>query len=408
MDTNSGSEYQFPIFISSTDYDLRDLRAELQRFLSELGYRPILSSAEGFADKAPQLQPWECCLPVLQQCFVVILVIDAKYGQRFAWPSFPDISRGMDISPTHAEYRLSLSQRKRMLVFVREEISSFYSAYRKALDTANGDATKAKQLLETVLPNRISPDVLEFFEEVKRTSPIPWIRTFRDVTDIKTEVRKKLLNELAEVFLIREGHVDTLIQKLSEVLEDLTPEARERALKRIGATRALIEGFENLTKELRESKEKELEARNALERNRSQLEQLEKNSAEAAKLRDQVGEQASQLRELKSQISDLERLRNGVLGFSAPSVSVLSPSSGQSSVLGSLGKRSAGVAAFSTADCAKCGAPAFSPGATLITPNVCGKCKRTLCDKCWNRTASISVSTICPDCRAASMGLSLE
>jgi hypothetical protein len=68
-------EYVFPIFISSTDYDLIDLRAELARYLFELGYRPILSSSEGFPDSFPELEPWESCLPVLESCYVVILII---------------------------------------------------------------------------------------------------------------------------------------------------------------------------------------------------------------------------------------------------------------------------------------------------------------------------------------------
>ena len=44
------SNIDFPIFISSTHYDLVDLRAELSAFLDNLGYRPVLSSEEGFPD----------------------------------------------------------------------------------------------------------------------------------------------------------------------------------------------------------------------------------------------------------------------------------------------------------------------------------------------------------------------
>lgn len=37
---SSSSEYAFPIFVSSTDYKLVDLRAELARHLREAGYEP--------------------------------------------------------------------------------------------------------------------------------------------------------------------------------------------------------------------------------------------------------------------------------------------------------------------------------------------------------------------------------
>jgi len=66
------SEYTFPIFISSTEYNLKDLRAELASFLAESGYKPILSSAEGFPDSSPNLEPWESCIPVLESSFVMI------------------------------------------------------------------------------------------------------------------------------------------------------------------------------------------------------------------------------------------------------------------------------------------------------------------------------------------------
>ncbi len=90
MTMDTSSEYTFPIFISSTDYNLKDLRAELARFLSELGYRPILSSAEGFPDSSPILEPWESCLPVLDKCFVMVLVIDGQYGTALKWPNYKD------------------------------------------------------------------------------------------------------------------------------------------------------------------------------------------------------------------------------------------------------------------------------------------------------------------------------
>jgi len=74
------SEYQFPIFISLPEYNLIDLRAELAHILNVLGYRPILSSSEGFPDKTRKLQPWKSCLPVLNHCFVIIIIIDNRYG----------------------------------------------------------------------------------------------------------------------------------------------------------------------------------------------------------------------------------------------------------------------------------------------------------------------------------------
>lgn len=87
----TSSEYTFPIFISSTDYNLKDLRAELARFLTELGYKPVLSSAEGFPDSSPKLEPWESCLPVLDRCFIIVLIIDGRYGIPLPWLNYKEI-----------------------------------------------------------------------------------------------------------------------------------------------------------------------------------------------------------------------------------------------------------------------------------------------------------------------------
>ena len=84
----NSSEYQIQIFISSTHYNLVDLRAELRRFLGELGYRPILSSSEGFPDRSPKFEPWESCLPVFHCCSLMILIIDGKYRRSLKWPNF--------------------------------------------------------------------------------------------------------------------------------------------------------------------------------------------------------------------------------------------------------------------------------------------------------------------------------
>jgi hypothetical protein len=127
----TSSEYTFPIFISSTDYNLKDLRAELARYLENSGYKAILSSAEGFPDSSPILEPWESCLPALEHSFVMTLIIDGKYGQSLEWPNFSDQFKDRKVSPTHAEYIFAHQSKKRMFVFIRKELMAYYQSYRK-------------------------------------------------------------------------------------------------------------------------------------------------------------------------------------------------------------------------------------------------------------------------------------
>jgi len=255
MDTSS--EYTFPIFISSTDYNLKDLRAELARFLSELGYRPILSSAEGFPDSSPILEPWESCLPVLDKCFVMVLVIDGQYGTALKWPNYKDYFNEDKYSPTHGEYLFAHKTRKRMLVFIRKSLMPLYQSYRTTIDNCNNDKDAAKEILVKTLPKHVSFETLDFINMVKTARPIPWINEFDDITYIKKEVQKKMLNELAELFLIRNKHLETIIDSFNKVIDSLSPEEQKKALSKINATKEMIDAVEKLgdyKKELEQTK----------------------------------------------------------------------------------------------------------------------------------------------------------
>ena len=257
--TITSSEYGFPIFISSTDYNLIDLRAELAKYLSELGYRPILSSSDGFHDNSPILEPWESCLQVLRSAYVMVLVIDGKYGEPFEWKNFDSIIGGRKVSPTHAEYIFAHKTKMRMLVFIRKELLIYYQTYREVLKNYDGDKVKAKETLAISLPKHIAFKTLEFIEEVKTSGPIPWIKAFDNVTDIKQEVQRKMLNELAEIFLFKNQHLEAVVRAFSTVLDDLPADKRKETLEKIGATKEFTAEIESQTKvilDLKKEKDK--------------------------------------------------------------------------------------------------------------------------------------------------------
>ena len=283
------SYYRFPIFISSTHYDLIDLRAELSSHLSSLGYDPIVSSEAGFPDNTPKLAPWESCLPVLSTCFMMILIIDSKYGAKLEWKHYDEICKNEKISPTHAEYRFAHSKRIRMIVFIRKEIMAHYQSYKRLRDEGKTD-TGTRELLNKTLPKRINFETLQFISEVKRITPIPWIKEFDDVTEVKREVQSKLTNELAEVFLLRKKHKETLIKKLNEFLESKTNPEKVEILNELDIKSDLLEQIKSekiKTKEL----EQQLESLRVDEEEKSQQlkQQIEDQRREIQRLIDECG-----------------------------------------------------------------------------------------------------------------------
>ena len=68
--------------------------------------------------------------------------------------------------------------------------------------------------MEAILPEHISFEALKFIHEVKTTTPIPWINEFDDTTIVESETQKKLVNELAQVFMLKDRHTQTVIELL--------------------------------------------------------------------------------------------------------------------------------------------------------------------------------------------------
>lgn len=210
------SRPEIPIFVSSTVFNLRDLRAEVKRWLSGLGFQPCLSSDDGFPDYA-NLKPWESCLPVLEKAALVIVIIDDKYGAaNLDWPHYPDYK---GCSPTHAEFRHAKTRGKRLLVFISKEAMHWYGIYR--------ERRKAGQEVTSGWPPRTSLELLKFVEEVKTSEPIVWISQFEDVVELKRILKQRVLADIARAFLEREEYLKETIDILNQAIAQLPPEQRD-------------------------------------------------------------------------------------------------------------------------------------------------------------------------------------
>ncbi len=407
MDTSS--EYTFPIFISSTDYNLKDLRAELARFLSELGYRPVLSSAEGFPDSSPILEPWESCLPVLDKCFVMVLVIDGQYGTGLKWPNYKDYFEEENFSPTHGEYVFAHKTRKRMLVFIRKSLMPHYQSYRVTMDTCKEDKVEARRILSPTLPPYVTFETLDFINKVKTTKPIPWINEFDDITSVKKEIQKKMLNELAELFLIKNKHFETVIDSFNKVMDSLTLEEQRKALGKINATKEITDAVEKLEG-----------FKTELEETKTELEKAKtSNSKDKDKFEIKINALTKKITELENETlsssSSQFFIKDGQVKIGNPNYldsSFISLSSGVRFNSGSLGST---VFGFNSKKCDSCGKLENDPlriNASVVSVfgspfNTCPSCKRLLCGDCWPKYSSLSIaSTIltngqnnkCPKC----------
>lgn len=153
--------YSSQIFVSSSCYELRDLRAALKGWLEDRGFSPQMSDDGGFPHSAG-MPPYASCLLVLEQCQLVVGVVDRAYGKGFEnWGPYPQLK---GCSPTHGELRYALDQKKRVLIYVQQDIWNFYEVWRKDEKAFQDSAPKGLELA-----------TLEMLHEFKKRTPVPWV-----------------------------------------------------------------------------------------------------------------------------------------------------------------------------------------------------------------------------------------
>lgn len=395
-DMDTSSEYTFPIFISSTDYNLKDLRAELARFLSELGYRPILSSAEGFPDSSPILEPWESCIPVLDKCFVMVLIIDGQYGTALNWPNYKDFFNDEKISPTHGEYIFAHKTRKRMLVFIRKALMPHYQSYRTTIENCGNDKAKAIEALKPTLPDYVTFETLDFINKVKTTKPIPWINEFDDITSVKKEIQKKMLNELAELFLVKNKHFETVIDSFNKVMDSLSLEGQKKALSKINATKEITEAVDKLEQYKKELEDTTKELEKTKSTNLKDKEKYEKKIETLSKKINNLEEETQSSSNSQFFIKD-GQIRLGNPNYIDASFIKFGPGATFGNSLtfntGSIGNRSFFQIGKKCDGCGKIENNNLGTASHIYFNrqfNTCPSCKRELCNDCWPKYGSLS------------------
>ena len=205
--------YSLQVFLSSACYELRDLRSAVQSWLKSLGLSPMLSNDNGFPHYAG-LPPYASCLQVLEECTLVIGVIERQYGHPFNdWGPY---GQYLGLSPTHAELRHSLELGKRLLLYVNHETLAFYEIWRN--NKANFENLNP--------PKNLEVDTLQMLEELKTRKPAPWISRFSDVSDLLESLKQELVNQLYDHLRDREKQAADSANYLLEKITEAAPEVR--------------------------------------------------------------------------------------------------------------------------------------------------------------------------------------
>lgn len=154
------------IFVSSTCYDLQEIRFQLRNFITDFGYDAVMSEFDDiFYDYDKHVQ--DSCLDEISKCQLFLLVVGNNYGS-FYHQDKQELQ--MPESVTLKEFRTALETKISKHIFVNKYVDYDYKNYKRALD---------KVTLKHFQKNEVSDDkTSEVKEQIKiefdKTYPFPY------------------------------------------------------------------------------------------------------------------------------------------------------------------------------------------------------------------------------------------
>ena len=199
------------IFISSTHYDLKNIRSDLERFIIDQGYESVLSE-KGQIPYGNDKKLEEYCYKEIEHCDIVISIIGGRFGSEANVPNY---------SISNIELKTAFKQNKQVYIFIEKSVYSEYKTFE-----VNKDNKDVKYVSVD------NSKVFDFIEEVQNTQINNQISPFETTFDITGYLRvqwaglfQSLLKESSkqsEVVLIESLRktADTLDQLVNYLKKD--------------------------------------------------------------------------------------------------------------------------------------------------------------------------------------------
>ena len=128
------------VFVSSTCYDLKQVRADIFDFLGSLGFEPVLSEYNSFPIQ-PEVTPIENCLAVVgAKADIFVLIIGGRYG------SAPNDGR----SVTNREYLAARAKGIPVYVFVQRSVLDLLRIWKANQSADFSSAVDSPKVFEFV------------------------------------------------------------------------------------------------------------------------------------------------------------------------------------------------------------------------------------------------------------------
>ncbi|AAV82919.1 DUF4062 domain-containing protein [Idiomarina loihiensis] len=194
------------VFISSTCFDLSEVREQLNKFVRSFGFDPILSE-HGDVFYHPDLHTHDACVHEVSNCQLFILIIGGRFGGGYV----KDKSKSI----TNAEYEAAKAANVPVFTYIRNSVLNNHHIYRenrnqKFIDKINFPAVEKQDDAE---------NIFKFIDDVRRSPVNNAFEGFSNFNDIEVHLRKQWAGLFFEFLRTRE--VKTQIDATNHLLSNL-------------------------------------------------------------------------------------------------------------------------------------------------------------------------------------------
>lgn len=209
------------VFISSTCYDLGEVRDGLLSFIQSYGLNPVLSE-KGDVFFHPDLHTHESCLHEVENCDIFILIIGGRFGGTYV----ADQKRSI----VNAEYESAKKFNIPVFTYIKRGVYSDHHVYEKNKSNKTVSKTIKYPSIES---QKYSTPIFEFINQVRRASINNGITEFECGKDIQNHLCKQWAGMLFEYLAERQKQKG--IEVTNKLIDNLSMAVKksEELLKKI-------------------------------------------------------------------------------------------------------------------------------------------------------------------------------
>src|SRR5688572_3927440 len=137
------------VFVSSTCYDLSEIRIQLRKFVEDFGFEPVMSEfGDIFYNFDKHVQ--DACKDEIEKSHLFILIIGNSYGSLY----YEIMEAEIPDSVTLQEFRKALDTNKPKHIFINQYVNHDYQNFRRTFEKKLSERLKIINPSEQELENK--------------------------------------------------------------------------------------------------------------------------------------------------------------------------------------------------------------------------------------------------------------